>query len=152
MIAGAKPWFYIDVQGFPDPWTLRQNNSFRYVGQTSNHSCFWAGKLQFYDFMMGGNPEYLNIELSTTTEMPHHWFSIQNATPDDVTLVGKCQMSACWPDPPKDRHEMSEPTCWRHVDWLVADIVQKRVAESTDTTHPNTGFSSFRKHVGKKLL
>jgi hypothetical protein len=32
-----------------------------------------------------------------------------------LTLVGKCRMSACWPDPKKDRHAMSEPTCRGHV-------------------------------------
>ena len=30
-------------------------------------------------------------------------------------LVGKCRMSACGPDPQKDRHAMSEPTCRQHV-------------------------------------
>jgi hypothetical protein len=58
-------------------------------------------------------------------------------------------MSACWPDPLIDRHEMSGPTCRRHEDWHGADIVQKRVAEGTDTTHPNVGVSTCRHHVGK---
>ena len=32
-----------------------------------------------------------------------------------MNLVGKCRMLACRPDPQKDRHEMSGPTCRRHV-------------------------------------
>jgi hypothetical protein len=49
-------------------------------------------------------------------------------------------MSACRPEVQNVRHEMSGPTCRQHVGRHVGDMVQKRVAEGTDMTHPNIGF------------
>jgi hypothetical protein len=55
-------------------------------------------------------------------------------------LAGICRMSACRPEVQNVRHEMLGPTCRRHVGQHVGDMVQNRVAEGTDMTHPNVGF------------
>jgi hypothetical protein len=62
------------------------------------------------------------------------------STRSATNLVGICRMSACRPEVQNVRHEMSGPTCRRHVGQHVGDMVQKYVAEGTDMTHQNVGF------------
>ena len=55
-----------------------------------------------------------------------------------------------WPEVQNDRHEMSGLTCRRHVGQHVTNIVQTRVGEGIDMTHPNVGFCDMSANVSKK--
>ena len=64
-------------------------------------------------------------------------------------LSWEYRMSACRPDPPKDRHLLSAPTCHRHVSQHVGNIVPKCVATGADMTRQLCRLLTCRHHVGK---
>ncbi len=71
-------------------------------------------------------------------------------TPSGSRLSWECRMLACRPEVQNDRHETSGLTCRRHVGQHVTDIVQTRVGEGINMTHPNVGFCDMSANVSKK--